>query len=97
MTKIRYLELIYQAEEAENTGKKTPLQQRRLKRFDVPNIKEVKKPIIRSNIKYYLPVDKLYDLIDAAHVAVSHEGQNRILAETSKKYANITKEMIVLY
>ncbi|XP_023312526.1 KRAB-A domain-containing protein 2-like [Anoplophora glabripennis] len=41
--------------------------------------------------------DELYDVIDAAHVAVGHGGHDRMLAETSKKYAKITKEMISLY
>lgn len=86
-------------EEAEKTDKKTPLQQRRLKRFGMLNITGVKKLIARSeeNIRYYLPADELYDVIDAAHVAVGHGGRDRMLAETSKKYANITKKMISLY
>lgn len=95
----QYLELVEQVEDAEKSEKKTPLQQRRWKRFAVLKIGDVKKLIARSegNIKYYLPSDELYDVIDAAHVAVGHGGRDRMLAETSKKYANITKEMIGLY
>lgn len=95
----QYLQLVKQVEDAEKSEKRTPLQQRRLKRFAVLKIGDVKKLIARSegNIKYYLSSDELYDVIDAAHVAVGHGGRDRMLAETSKKYANITKEMICLY
>lgn len=94
-----YLKLVKQVEEAERSEKRTPLQQRRLKRFGVLKIGDVEKLIARNegNIKYYLPADELYDVIDAAHVAVGHGGRDRMLAETSKKYANVTKEMIGLY
>ena len=102
LTKEKYLELIQQVEEAKKTEKKSPLQQRRLKRFDVVEIGGVKKLTARNegntnNIKYYLTADELYDIIDAAHIAVGHGGRDRMLAETSKKFANITKEMICLF
>lgn len=48
------------------------------------------------NIKYFLPADELYDVIDATHDAVGHGGHDRMLAEISKKCANITKERIGL-
>lgn len=101
LTKEKYFALMQQVEEAKKTEKKSPLQQRRLKRFDVVEIGGVKKLIARNeentNIKYYLTADELYDVIDAAHVAVGHGGRDRMLAETSKKFANITKEMICLF
>ena len=102
LTKEKYLELIQQVEEGKKTEKKSPLQQRRLKRFDVVEIGGVKKLTARNegntnNIKYYLTADELYDIIDAAHIAVGHGGRDRMLAETSKKFANITKEMICLF
>ena len=33
-----------------------------------------------NNIKYYLTADELYDIIDAAHIAVGHGGPDRMLA-----------------
>lgn len=80
----QYLELVKQVEDAEKSEKRTPLQQRRLIRFAVLKIGDVKKLIARSesNIKYYLSSDELYDVIDAAHVAVGHGGRDRMLAET---------------
>ena len=96
------MELIQKVEKAKKTEKKSPLQQRRLKRFDVVEIGGVKKLTARNegntnNIKYYLTADELYDIIDAAHIAVKHGGRDKMLAETSKKFANITKEMICLF
>lgn len=95
----KYSELVKEVEDAEKSEIRTPLQQRRLKRFCVLKIGDVKKLIARSeeSIKYYLPADELYDVIEAAHVAVGHGGRDRMLAETTTKYANITKEMIGLY
>ncbi|XP_018567162.1 KRAB-A domain-containing protein 2-like [Anoplophora glabripennis] len=95
----KYSELVEQVEDAEKSAKRTPLQQRRLKRFGVLKIGDVTKLIAREegNIKYYLQADELYDVIDAAHGAVGHGGRDRMIAETSKKYANIRKEMISLY
>uniref|UniRef100_A0A1B6DP93 Integrase zinc-binding domain-containing protein n=1 Tax=Clastoptera arizonana TaxID=38151 RepID=A0A1B6DP93_9HEMI len=101
LTKDKYQQLINEVETAANTDKKTPLQQRCLKRFGVIDIGGVKKLVAagerNEDIKYYLTVDELYDVIDAAHGAVGHGGRDRMLAETSKKYANITKEEIQLY
>ncbi|XP_023230700.1 KRAB-A domain-containing protein 2-like [Centruroides sculpturatus] len=94
--KDKYLDLILQVEEAEKAQVKTPLHQRRLKRFATLNIGSVKKLVACSegNIKYFILAEELYDIIDAAHRAVRRD---RLLAETSLKYANITKQMINLY
>ncbi|OWR49849.1 monocarboxylate transporter [Danaus plexippus plexippus] len=80
----RYLELIEQVEDEEKSENKIPLQHRILKQFAVLKIADVKKLIARSegNIKYYLPFDELYDVIDAAHAAIGHGGRDRMLAET---------------
>lgn len=64
-----------------------------MKRFRVLEIGGIKKLVTQSeidDIKYYLPVDELYDMtIESAHVAIGM----RSLAETSRKYANVTKEL----
>ncbi|KAG8246491.1 hypothetical protein J6590_083896 [Homalodisca vitripennis] len=95
LTKDKYQQLINEVETAANTDKKTPLQQRRLKRFGVIDIGGVKnwwQPVRETKTS-----NELYDVIDAAHGAVGHGGRDRMLAETSKKYANIMKEEIQLY
>lgn len=59
----------------------------------------MKKLVARSkeNIKYYIPAEKLYDVFDAAHKAVGYGGRDRLLTETSLKFAYITKQMINRY
>ncbi|KAK5641011.1 hypothetical protein RI129_009558 [Pyrocoelia pectoralis] len=56
LTKDKYSDLILQA----------------IKRFVILNIGSVKKLVARSedNIKYYIPAEELYDVIDAAHRAM---------------------------
>lgn len=98
--KDKYLELLKEVEDAERVEKKTPLQHRRLKRFGILEIGGVKKLVERSEnneIKYYLPIEDVYDVIQTAHIAVGHGGRDRMLVETSKKYANITKTMISIF
>lgn len=51
----------------------------------------------KEPIKYYLYVDEIFDIIEAAHVAVGHGGRDRLKKETSRKYANITIEMINIF
>lgn len=39
----------------------------------------------------------MHDIVDAAHRTVVHGERDRLLAETSMKYAHVTKQMIKLY
>ncbi|XP_071053562.1 KRAB-A domain-containing protein 2-like [Onthophagus taurus] len=48
-------------------------------------------------MKYFLPAEEIYDIIDAAHISIGHGGRDRLKNETAKKYANVTKEMINIY
>jgi hypothetical protein len=66
-----------------------------LKRFDILEIGEVKTLTSRDEtVKCYLPVEEIYDVIEAAHLAVGHGGRDRLKMETTRKYANVTIEMI---
>lgn len=98
MTGDVYNKLMTEVQEAELAVKKTPLQYRRFKRFRVVEVSETKKLASRSEpIKYYLPAEDIFDIIEAAHVAVGHGGRDRLKAETSRKYANITIDMINIF
>lgn len=82
ITKDKYSELLKEVEDAERVEKKTPLQHRRLKRFRILEIGDIKKLVERSEnneIKYYLPIEEVYDVIQAAHIAVGHGGRDRML------------------
>ncbi|CAB3250360.1 unnamed protein product [Arctia plantaginis] len=99
LTREKYINLIEQVEEAELAEKKTPMQYRRLKRFGVINIGNEKKLVARGdgNLRYFLPADELFDVIDGIHDAIGHAGRDKMLAEATQSFANITKEMVCLY
>jgi hypothetical protein len=63
-----------------------------LKRFDVLEIGEMKTLISRGEtVKSHSPVSEIYDVIEAAHLAVGHGGRDRLKMETVRKYANLLK------
>jgi hypothetical protein len=41
-----------------------------------------------------LPAEEIFDVIENAHVAIGRGGQDRVKKEVSRKYANVTIEMI---
>ncbi|KAJ8967732.1 hypothetical protein NQ314_002678 [Rhamnusium bicolor] len=95
MTRDMYNKLIVKVQEAELAAKKTPSQNRRLKRFRIIEVGETKKLSSRSEpIKYYLPAEEIFDIIEAATVAIGHGGRDRLKTETSRKYANMTINLI---
>jgi hypothetical protein len=95
MTRDAYNQLLAEVEESESAVKKTSLQYRRLKGFYVLETGEMKTLVSRGEtVKSYLPVTEIYDVIEAAHLAVGHGGRDRLKMETARKYTNITTEMI---
>jgi hypothetical protein len=85
-------------EEAKSAVRKTRLQYRRFKTFDVLEIGEMKKLVSRGDtVKYYLPVEEIYDVIEAADWAVGHVGRDRLKLGTSRKFAYVTIEMIKIF
>jgi hypothetical protein len=95
MRRDAYNQLLTEVEEAKSVVQKTSLQYRRLKRFDFLDIGEMKQLVSRGGtVKSYLPIEKIYDFIEAFHLAVGHGGRDRLKMETARKYANVTTEMI---
>lgn len=93
-----YDKLLTETEEAKAAIKKTSLQYRKVKRFDVFEIDGTKKLISRDEpVKYYLPVEKIYDVTESTHIAIGHGGRDRMKKETSRKYANITNKIINIF
>ncbi|XP_067134166.1 KRAB-A domain-containing protein 2-like [Centruroides vittatus] len=98
MTKESYDKLMDEIEEAQLAEKKTQKQYRRLNRFKVINNCGTRKLVTRKEpMKYYLYVDEIFDILEAAHVAIGHGGRDRLKNETSRIYANITREMISIF
>lgn len=42
----------------------------------------------RDRVKYYFPMEDIFDVIDLSHIAVRHKRRDRLKVETLKKYAN---------
>lgn len=97
MDEAKYLELVQEV--AKESARKTPQQYRRLQRFDILEIGGVTKLISKSkdDFRYFTTLENCYDIIEAAHINTGHGGRDRIISETSKKYANITRELINIY
>jgi hypothetical protein len=94
MTRDAYNQLLAEVEEAKSAVKKTSLQYRRLKRFYVLEIGEMKTLVSRGEtVKSYLPVE-IYDVIEAAYLGVGRGGRDRLNMETARKYINVTTEML---
>lgn len=100
-TAQKYEELISEVESAKQARKKTTLQYRRLKRYDVLSVGDVKKLIMplsdNMNVQYYVTDDELFDVIKSAHRECGHGGRDRTLKVLRNKYANVTKECINFY
>ena len=54
-------------------------------------MKSKKLVTINEPVKYYLPAEEIYDVIEVDHIAVGHGGQDKVEKETGRKYANIFK------
>ena len=72
-----------------------------LKRYDVVQIENTVKLIYavaegNSSIKYHVRKEDIFGVIHA-HLAIGHDGQNRIIQETQTKFKNIAAESIMLY
>ncbi|XP_067140873.1 KRAB-A domain-containing protein 2-like [Centruroides vittatus] len=80
----------------------TPLDYRRLKRFDVLKIKDEERLIVplkpgETNIQYYVTNDELFSILSETHTRTGHGGRTRMLKELQVKYKNITYEVVMLY
>jgi len=101
MAKDKYQELIEEIETAAMSDRKTPTQLRRLRRFRVIDLGGIKRIAARNDdvdeVKIYLTAEELYEAIDSVHKATGHGGRDKMLAESSMTYANITREQIIMY
>jgi hypothetical protein len=71
-----------EVEEAKSAVKKTSLQYRRMKSFDVLEIGKVKKLITKGEtMRHILPAKEIFDVIESAHVATGHRGRDRLKKE----------------
>ena len=50
-----------------------------------------------DDIKYFVSIEEIYDIIKKARLALNHAGRDKMEKEINRKYANITLNCINLY
>lgn len=80
----------------------TPLDYRRLKRFDVLKSDTGDRLIVPlkpgdTSIQYYVTNDELFNILSETHIRLCHGGRTRMAKELQVKYKNITYEAVMLY
>jgi len=76
ITRDAYDLLLKEVKDAIAATKKTSTQYRRMKRFNVLEVGGTKKLVTRGDpVKYYLPVEDIFDVIELSHIAVGYGGK----------------------
>lgn len=100
LTREMYYKLMTDVVQAKEKVKKTSLDYRRLRRFNVIEIDGIKKLIEPGKlhpIRYVLPIEEMFDVLVNAHQATGHGGRDRMWAEVAPKYSSFTKETINIF
>ena len=71
-------------------------------RFEILQCGDIEKLIRRRTDSsqdpvYFAHLDEVYDIVKRAHTATGHGGRDKMVKVLSKKYANVTQEVIELY
>ncbi|GBM60391.1 KRAB-A domain-containing protein 2 [Araneus ventricosus] len=80
----------------------TPLDYRRLRRFDVLKMNDEEKLIVslkpgETNMQYYVTNDEMFSILFETHTRIGHGVRTRLLKDLQVKYKNITYEVVMLY
>lgn len=99
----RYQQIVEQVCLAKAQSRKTSLDYRRVKRYDVildaNKIKRLVVPdsLANNKVVYYAYNEQMFDIIHDCHMRCNHGGRNRIEEMVKLKYKNITREAIMVY
>ena len=88
--------------DAKRANPKTNRQRLVLRKYDVLTCGDVQKVIKKQEsdsdeIKYFVSMDQMFDVIKRAHISTGHGGRDKMRKELKKKYANISEEVFVLF
>lgn len=106
LSKEEYFNLIEELKGAASCGDKTKTwrQYYILKRYEVLQCGDVEKLIKKRNeangeeqTVYFAHIDEMHDIVKRAHTSTGHGGRQKMLKALSAKYANITREVILLF
>ncbi|XP_068240320.1 KRAB-A domain-containing protein 2-like [Palaemon carinicauda] len=96
LPKEQYNEIISELTALDKSGKKMPHEYYLLKKYEILRCGDVLKLIrIRTaNLDpiYFATLEDTFDIIKRAHIATGHGGRNKMVKESSKKYADITHD-----
>jgi hypothetical protein len=98
----RYNSLLCGVKEAKSVKGKQTAHYRQLKRYGILNIGGEEKLTVplsaeKTEIRYYVTFDELFNVIHEAHIAVDHGGKTLMIKELNRKYKNVTLESIIMY
>ena len=74
-----------------------------MKRYDVVDIANFQKLIVCGSdpVRYFVPLEDLFNVINEAHIACGHGGEKRMEKELKKKKkkkkANVTRQQIKVF
>ncbi|XP_046553714.1 KRAB-A domain-containing protein 2-like [Haliotis rubra] len=100
--KEEYYKIISDLLEVSKTSKKTPHQYYILKKYEVLQCGDINRLIRRSQHEeetplYFISIEETYEVVKRGHIATGHGGQDKMVHELSKKYANITIEALTVF
>ncbi|XP_041357602.1 KRAB-A domain-containing protein 2-like [Gigantopelta aegis] len=101
LPKDEYIKTVGELLEATQAPKKSPRKFYLLKKYELLQCGDVQK-LIRKKLNqehplYFATIDKTFDIIKCAHIASGHGGQDKMIKEINKNYANITQDAIILF
>lgn len=99
-----YRRIVAEVIDAKSRTKKSPLDYRRLKRYDVllaAGGDRAQAKLIRPRsdhgthpVRYYVHNGELFDVLRASHLSTGHGGLHKMHADVGRKYANVTRPVI---
>lgn len=67
------------------------------KQYELKEFGLIKKIVRRGTEKFIIASDEIFDAIHAAHIQSGHGGRNILEKELFVRYANVTREQIMIY
>uniref|UniRef100_A0A1Y1K3Q1 Integrase zinc-binding domain-containing protein n=1 Tax=Photinus pyralis TaxID=7054 RepID=A0A1Y1K3Q1_PHOPY len=90
-----YAQLINEVMEAKAKQKKTSLDHRRLKRYDILTVGTATKLImplntsVNNEVKYFVHNGEIFEILKNAHIETGHGGLHKMYNAVKSKYVNI--------
>lgn len=93
MSTEKYNSLVQEVKIAKSANKKANRHYWLLQHYDVLMVAETEHliaPIVNNKILYYVPFEKIFDILCSTHESIGHGGRDRMRKELQERYKNIT-------